>query len=177
MPTMFDVPANELIEEVAKGLKSVKEIKPPEWATYVKTGMHKERPPKREDWWYVRAASVLRTVRRLGPVGVQKLRTKYGGRKNRGHQTEHAFKGSGNIIRKILQQLETAGLIKKGDKGVHKGRVIAPKGISLMDKAAANIYKAMKEKKQEQPKQEAPVEVKKPAAPKPATSPAQPAQQ
>jgi len=179
MPTMYDVPATELIEELAKDLKNVKEIKAPEWAIYVKTGVHKERPPKREDWWHVRAASILRSVSRLGPVGVQKLRTKYGGRKNRGHQTEHTFKGSGNIIRKILQQLETAGLIKKGEKGVHKGRIIAPKGISMMDKAALKIYKEIKVKKSEQPKQEVHVEEKKPAAavaPKPAAPP-QPAQQ
>jgi small subunit ribosomal protein S19e len=180
MPTMYDVPVNVLIEEIAKDLKNVKEIKAPEWATYCKTGVHKERPPIREDWWHVRAAAILRNVRRLGPVGVQKLRTKYGGKKNRGHQTEHTFKGSGNIIRKILQQLESAGLIKKGDKGVHKGRVITPKGTSLMDKAALRIYKSLKEKMPEQPKQETiekPAEVKKPvAAPKPA-APAQPAPQ
>jgi small subunit ribosomal protein S19e len=109
--------------------------------------MHKERPPLKEDWWYMRAASVLRKVSILGPVGVEKLRTKYGGKKNRGHKTEHRFKGSGNIVRKVLQQLEKAGLIKKGDKGVHKGRVITPKGISLIDKAAVRIYKQSKQTK------------------------------
>lgn len=144
MPTMHDVPVNILIEEVAKELHNFNEIKPPVWTVFVKTGMHKERPPKRADWWYVRAAAVLRSVRRLGPVGVEKLRGKYGGKKNMGHKTEHVFKGSGSIIRKVLQQLESAGLIKKGEKGVHKGRIITPKGISLMDKAAVKLYKEMK---------------------------------
>ena len=144
MPTMHDVPVNILIEEVAKELHNFNEIKPPVWTVFVKTGMHKERPPKRADWWYVRAAAVLRSVRRLGPVGVEKLRGKYGGKKNMGHKTEHVFKGSGSIIRKVLQQLESAGLIKKGEKGVHKGRLITPKGISLMDKAAVRLYKEMK---------------------------------
>ena len=140
MPTMYDVPTNELIEKVSEELKKVKEIKAPSWATFVKTGMNRERPPVREDWWYVRAASVLRTVRRLGPVGVQKLRTKYGGKKNLGHKTEHAFKGSGNILRKVLQQLDAAGLTKKIGEGVKKGRIITPKGISLIDKAAVSFY-------------------------------------
>lgn len=149
MPTMYDVPVNELIEEVAKDLKEVHEIKAPVWASFVKTGMHKERPPLKEDWWYMRSASVLRKVSMLGPVGVEKLRSIYGGRKNTGHNTEHRYRGSGNIVRKVLQQLEKAGLIKKGDKGVHKGRVITPKGISLIDKAAVRIYKQSKTTKKE----------------------------
>ncbi len=147
MPTMYDVPANELIEQVAKDLQQVSQITPPSWAQFVKTGTHKERPPVRQDWWHVRCAAVLRSVARLGPVGVQKLRTKYGGRKGRGHQKEHTYKGSGNILRKALQQLESAGLIKKGEKGVHKGRIITPKGISMLDKAAAKIYKGPELKK------------------------------
>jgi len=158
MPTMFDVDVNDLIEEVAKDLQKVKEIKPPEWSFFVKTGMHKERPPKREDWWYVRCAAVLRSVRKLGPVGVQKLRTKYGGKKSRGHKTEHFYKGSGNILRKALQQLEAAGLIKKTEKGTRKGRIITPQGVSIIDKAAVRLYKPM-EKKEEKPAKEA-----KPAA-------------
>lgn len=141
MPTMYDVPVNDLLEEVAKDLQNIDTIRPPEWASVVKTGIHKERPPQREDWWYMRCAAILRNVRRLQCVGVEKLRTKYGGRQRRGHKTEHFAKGSGNIIRKVLQQLEAAELIKKGEKGVHKGRVITPKGISLLDKAAVKLYK------------------------------------
>ncbi len=141
MPTMYDVPVNDLIEEAAKELQKVDEIKPPSWSVFVKTGVHKERPPARSDWWFIRCAAVLRSVRELGPVGVQKLRTKYGGRKRRGHQTEHFYKGSGNILRKALQQLEAAGLIKKGEAGTRKGRIITPQGTSLLDKAAVKLYK------------------------------------
>ncbi|MBW2965163.1 30S ribosomal protein S19e [Candidatus Woesearchaeota archaeon] len=172
MPTIYDVPVNDLIEAVAKELQSMDKIKAPEWATYAKTGVHKERPPVREDWWYVRCAAVLRSVRTLGPVGVEKLRTKYGGRKRRGHKPEHFFKGSGNVIRKVLQQLESAELIKKGEKGNHKGRIITPKGVSLLDKAAVKLYKAKPAPKKapaEAPKAEAkPKPEQKPAAPKPA---------
>lgn len=136
---MYDVDAQELIEKAAEELKKIPEIKPPEWATFVKTGMHKERPPVKNDWWYSRTASILRTVYRLGPVGVSKLRTKYGGKKNRGVKKEHFFKGSGNILRKALQQLEKAGFVKFTEKGVHKGRVITPKGKSFLDKVATQI--------------------------------------
>ena len=137
MPTMYDADAQELIEKAAEELKKTPEIKPPEWAAFAKTGMHKERPPAKNDWWYLRTASVLRTVYRLGPVGVSKLRTKYGGRKNRGVKKEHFYRGSGNILRKALQQLEKAGFVKFTEKGIHKGRIITPKGKSFLDKIAS----------------------------------------
>jgi small subunit ribosomal protein S19e len=136
---MYDVDPSELIEKVTEKLKTMQEIKPPEWAAFVKTGVSKERPPLRKDWWYVRAASILRKVYRFGPIGVSKLRTKYGSKKNRGVKPEHFYKGSGSIIRKTLQQLENAGLLQKVEKGIRKGKVITPKGKSLLDKTAAEI--------------------------------------
>ena len=140
MTTIYDVDAQELIEKAAEELKKVPEIKAPSWAAFVKTGMHKERAPVDNEWWYKRAASVLRTIYRLGPVGVSKLRTKYGGKKNRGVKKEHFYKGSGSILRKSLQQLEKAGFVKFAEKGVHKGRVITPKGKSFLDKIATQIH-------------------------------------
>ena len=147
MTTMYDVGAQELITKAAQELKKVKEIQPPQWAPFVKTGNHKERPPMDSDWWYMRSASLLRTIYRLGPVGVSKLRTKYGGLKSRGHKPERFYKGSGSVIRAILQQLETSGLIKQTQKGVHKGRVVTPKGTSFLDKLAVQIAK--EERKQQ----------------------------
>src|SRR3989344_2656245 len=139
MTTMYDVDPQELILKTAEDLKKIPEIKAPLWAAFVKTGMHKERPPVDEDWWYFRSASVLRNIYRFGPVGVSKLRTKYGGKKNRGVKKEHFYKGSGSILRKSLQQLEKAGFVKFADKGVHKGRIITPKGQSFLDKAASQM--------------------------------------
>ncbi|MBI4739072.1 30S ribosomal protein S19e [Candidatus Woesearchaeota archaeon] len=141
MATMFDVPVNELLNEVAKELKNVPEIKPPVWSLFAKTGMHKERPPVQADWWYIRSASVLRKVRTRGPIGVSKLCTQYGGKQNRGHKPERFQKGSGSVARKVLQQLEKAGLVKKTQVGKHFGRAITPKGISLLDKTAGKLYK------------------------------------
>jgi small subunit ribosomal protein S19e len=135
MTTVHDVNASRLVSEASKDLKKVSQIKSPEWIDYVKTGAHKERPSDDSDFWYKRSASILRTLYTDGVVGVSKLRTKYGGRKNRGAKPDKFYKGSGSIIRKILQQLEQAELVAK-DK---KGRVITPKGKSLLDKAAARI--------------------------------------
>ncbi len=159
MKDIYNVPQNELIEKTALELKKIPSIKPPAWAEFVKTGTHKERPPARDDWWHVRAAAILRTTHKLGPIGVSKLRLKYGGKKNRGVKPEKFYSGSGKIIRTILQQLEEAELVKKAEKGVHKGRIIAPKGISILDKVAAQISG---KKPQTIPKKPAEVKEKKP---------------
>ncbi len=133
----FSVPGHELVERLAERLKEFDEIEPPEWAKYVKTGRHKERPPEDPDWWYVRASSVLRRLYIDGPVGVERLRTYYGGRQDRGARPERFRKGSGAIIRRILQQLEEAGLVEKTDEG----RVLTPEGRSLVDETAHEIAK------------------------------------
>ena len=136
MGKIYDISAQDLIKKLSNELKKSKEVKMPSWAMFVKTGVHKERPPLQIDWWYMRAASVLRRVYMLGPVGVSKLRRKYGGKQNRGHKPEHVYKASGKVLRTILQQLEKEGFIKQVEKGVHKGRVVTPKGSSFMDKLA-----------------------------------------
>ena len=131
MANIYDIKPNELIEKTAVKLKEL--IKAPEWSKFVKTGMSKERPPVKDDWWYTRAAAVLRKVYIKGPLGVNKLRKEYQGKKNRGHKPERVYLASGKVTRTILQQLEKAELIKKGQKGAHKGRIIAPKGQSFLD--------------------------------------------
>ncbi len=142
MTRILEVDAQSLIGKAAEELKKENGIKPPAWSTFVKTSHARERLPDKDDWWYVRSASILRSIARLGPIGTQKLRTKYGGRKNRGYKPEATYKGSGSIIRKVLQQLEKSGLIKQTQKGVHKGRVLTPKGMSFLDKIATQMEKA-----------------------------------
>lgn len=132
MGTVFDINPSELIEKTAQELKKV--IKQPEWSFFVKTGVAKERPPAKDDWWYQRAAAVLRKVYLKGPIGVSKLKTLFGSRKNRGYKPERFRRAGGKIIRSILQQLEKEELIQQTQKGVYKGRVITSKGKSFIDK-------------------------------------------
>ncbi|MDW8159886.1 MAG: 30S ribosomal protein S19e [Candidatus Aenigmarchaeota archaeon] len=135
MVNALEVPPQKLVERLKEELKKFEKIKPPLWAKIVKSGVHKERPPEQEDFWYIRAASILRRLYINGPVGVSRLRTYYGGRKNRGMRPKKFYKSSGSIIRKILQQLESEGLVAKEKKG----RVLTPKGRSLIDKIAGEI--------------------------------------
>lgn len=136
MTTVFDVKPDAFIRLLSSKLKDYSEIDPPGWAAFVKTGVHKERPPQNPDWWHIRAAAILRTLYKDGPVGVERLRTKYGGRKDVGTKPPHFVKGSGSIQRKICQQLEAAGLVERTDRD---GRSLSPKGRSLLDKCAESV--------------------------------------
>lgn len=138
----YDVSQSALIDAVKEELKQVEEIKAPEWAPYVKTGVSRERVPTQPDWWHMRAASMLRKVALLGPIGTQKLRRKYGGRQNRGYKPEAFRVGSGNITRKILQQLEQSKLVIQVDKEGRKGRIVTAAGQSIIDKAAKRAHGA-----------------------------------
>ena len=132
MTGIHDKTIAEGIKITAEKLKGQLEM--PQWVKFVKTGAAKQRKPVQYDWWYLRAASILRHVYKNGPIGTSKLRAKYGSRKNRGHKPQKFFKGGGKIIRNILQQLEKTGYINYKKEGVHKGRIITPKGQSLLGK-------------------------------------------
>ncbi|MFX1534678.1 MAG: 30S ribosomal protein S19e [Promethearchaeota archaeon] len=137
--SIYYVPADKLIEKLATHFKeNFPEIKPPEWAFYVKTGCHQDNAPENPDWWYVRAAAILRRVRIAGPIGVSHLRKIYGGRQRNGTKPDHFRRGSGSIIRKILIQLEAAELVQIFQQ---KGRVTTRKGESLLDHTAYAIMK------------------------------------
>jgi small subunit ribosomal protein S19e len=137
MTTVYDVPADHIIRRVAEELKKRKEIVPPAWAAFAKTGVHKEMPPEDPDWWFIRAAAVLRRVYVDGPLGVERMRSFYGGNKNRGSKPNAFRKGSGSVLRKALQQLEAAGLV------VHDktGRRISPAGMQLLDNLSQEVKK------------------------------------
>ncbi|MBS3167799.1 30S ribosomal protein S19e [Candidatus Woesearchaeota archaeon] len=137
MVTIYDGDIQKSIEKLSSSLKS--SIKVPEWAKFVKTSSGKQRLPENPDWYYIRAASILITVYKRGPIGVSKLRMKYGTKKDRGHKPEKFVRASGKIIRDILQQLDKADLTIYKKDGIHKGRIIAPKGRSLVDKNAVII--------------------------------------
>ena len=133
MTTAFDVPPALLIPEAAKRLHAVKQIEAPEWAPFVKTGIHTEKPPVQEDWWHTRVAAVLRKVYTDGPVGTETLRAHFGGFRDRGNKPNKAAKGSGSIARTALQQLEAAGLVQTVQA---QGRIVTSQGRALMDNAA-----------------------------------------
>ena len=130
--SVYEIPADEFNKKLAEALKQIPEFKVPEWASYVKTSVARERFPTEKDWWHKRAASILRQLYIHGIVGVGRLRTRYGGRKNRGVKPEKVKKGGGKIIRVVLQQAETAGFAEKY-KGKKSGRQLTIKGKEFLD--------------------------------------------
>ncbi|HKT21599.1 MAG TPA: 30S ribosomal protein S19e [Nitrososphaerales archaeon] len=141
MVSAHDVPSGKLISALAEQMKSVSSIQVPDWAHYVKTGSHAERPPTSSDWWFTRAASLLRKLYLHGPVGLTDLERAYGGTKALHYFPKHHRDAGGSNIRKILKQLEQAELVSK----TPKGRVLTPKGRALLDKASKQIFATMSE--------------------------------
>jgi len=142
MVSVYDVPADALIEDVADRLSD--RIEEPDWIEYAKTGQTRELPPQQDDFWYVRAASLLRKVAKEGPIGVDRLATEYGGRKRGSNRYRVSGNSSGNgskkIIRKILQQLEEEDLVETA-KG--QGRRITSEGQSFLDNAASDVLEEL----------------------------------
>ncbi|MBD3353484.1 MAG: 30S ribosomal protein S19e [Candidatus Lokiarchaeota archaeon] len=139
MPTVYDVYPQDLIKAIAEILKNEYDgIKPPKESIFWKTASFKEIAPVDEDFWYVRAASLLRKLYIKKVIGVNKLRKIYGGRSKNHVHKKHSLPASGAIIRRCLQQLESVGLVKTIEGS---GRALTPKGMSLLDKTANTIYK------------------------------------
>jgi len=138
MTTVYDVPAKDLIDEVAKKLKDDKNIQIPEENIFSRTGVDKENTPENSDWWYVRCASILRKIYVKNVIGIEHLRAEYGGKRNRGSKPHKARSGSGTIVRRAVQQLESAGYVTKM-RG--KGRMLTGKGRSFMDNISLEVQK------------------------------------
>jgi small subunit ribosomal protein S19e len=132
--TVYEMPAAEYNTKLANVLKNMDEFKQPEWSYFVKSSVSKQRPPRDPDFWFKRAASILRQIYTHNVVGVNRLKTRYGGRKKRGVRPEHFAKASGKMIRVILQQAEKAGLLEKfNESGKRAGRRLTKSGKELLD--------------------------------------------
>ena len=138
MASVYELPAQEYNLKLAEALKKVAEFEEPEWAGFVKSGSAKERPIDDPDFWHKRAASILKQIYKKNIVGVNRMRTKYGSKKNRGYKPERFKKAGGKIIRVILQQSDAAGFteIAKAVRGVRSkkpGRQLTQKGKEFME--------------------------------------------
>lgn len=137
--SIYIVEPEKLIKTLAEKLREFPEITPPEGSEFWKTAFFKELAPiDYENFWYIRCASILRKIKKFGPVGVNKLRKHYGGKNRKGPGLHHSAKGSGKIIRVAMQQLEDANLIMKQERN---GRITSPEGTSLLERTAYGILR------------------------------------
>ena len=133
---VYELSPQEYNLKLADALKQLPEMEAPEWSALVKSGSSKERPIDDPDFWYKRAASILKQIYRRNTVGVSRLRTKYGSKKNRGFQPEKFKRAGGKIIRTILQQADAAEfteIVKIKAKEVKNGRQLTPKGKKFLE--------------------------------------------
>ena len=132
MPNILEIESGKYNDSLAKALKESGDFQAPEWVRLVKSGAGKVRPIEDPEFWFKRGASILRQLYLRKIVGVGRLRTRYGNRKNRGSQPARFYKSGGKAIRVILQQAESAGLVEKA-KGTHAGRQLTQKGKTFLD--------------------------------------------
>ena len=135
---VYELDAHEYNKKLAEALKKIPEFKAPEWVLFVKTGPSKSRPIDDPDFWHKRSASILRQIYRKGVVGVNRLRTKYGSKKNRGVKPEEFRKAGGKIIRTILQQTDKAGFTEiaqtvRGVRSRKPGRQLTESGKKFLE--------------------------------------------
>lgn len=135
--TVYESDQQEYNKKLAEALKKVPEFKKPEWVDYVKSSPSKSRPIDDPNFWHNRSASILKQIYKKKIVGVNRLRTKYGSKKNRGMKPERFRKAGGKIIRTILQQSDKAGFTEsfrplKGSQ-TKAGRRLTEKGIKFME--------------------------------------------
>ncbi len=139
MVSARDVPSAKLIGALAAQVRSLPALQEPDWARFVKTGSHAERPPQDSEWWFTRAASLLRKLYLRGPIGLGDLERAYGGSKAVAYFPKHHRDAGGSSIRKVLKQLEAAELVSK----TPKGRILTPRGRAMLDKASREIFNSM----------------------------------
>ena len=139
MAKVYDIPADMLIKKLTEILKS-EDINPPTWISFVKTGVHADKPPQKVDWWYTRCASILRKIYLNGPISIADMRSIYGGGIARGYGiASHRYAG-GAIIRNAVHGLEKLGYVEKVEK---KGRIVTKQGMKKLDNISTEILKEL----------------------------------
>ncbi|XP_046852061.1 40S ribosomal protein S19-like [Xenia sp. Carnegie-2017] len=141
--TVKDVNPHDFVKAFAAHLKRQGKLKIPDWVDLVKTAKRKELAPYDPDWFYTRAASILRHVYLRGGVGVGAMTKIYGGRKRRGSKPCHFEKASSSVARKVLQSLEQLNLVEQHPNG---GRKITSLGRKDLDLIAGQIVHAAENK-------------------------------
>lgn len=76
---MRDIAASKFIAAYAEILKNNDNFVVPKWVDLVKTGVHKELAPYDPDWYFIRAAAIVRKVYLNKGTGVGELKKRFGG--------------------------------------------------------------------------------------------------
>jgi len=134
--TVRDVAAPAFIAAYAEVLKNNDKFVVPKWADTVKTGVFKELAPYDPDWYFIRAAAIVRKIYLRQGTGVGALKKRFGGAYRRGARPEIHRDAAGGLIRTILIALDELKITEKSAKG---GRKISRVGQQALDLVAGQV--------------------------------------
>eukprot|EP00768_Dysnectes_brevis_P000457 gnl/Dysnectes_brevis/109_a130_11433.p1 GENE.gnl/Dysnectes_brevis/109_a130_11433~~gnl/Dysnectes_brevis/109_a130_11433.p1 ORF type:complete len:144 (+),score=31.29 gnl/Dysnectes_brevis/109_a130_11433:33-464(+) len=132
-----DVPAELFVDAFAAQLKSEGAFKQPAYTEYAKTGACRDRVPESDDWYFVRAAAVLRRLYVRRNVGVGAFTKVFGTAYTTKCAPQHFKRSSSKVIRNILQQYEALGYVTQPRNG--SGRVMTRKGQKIVDQFSKSL--------------------------------------
>lgn len=136
---MRDIAAPRFIAAYAEVLKNNDKFVVPKWADLVKTGVHKELAPYDPDWYYIRAAAIVRKIYLRQGTGVGALKKRFGGSYRRGTRPEKHQDAAGGLIRTILIALDELKITEKSANG---GRKISRVGQQALDLVAGQVSRS-----------------------------------
>ena len=134
--TIRDVSAWQWIKAAAEQLKQEGKLFVPRCSEIVKTSHGRERAPQNPDWYYIRAAAVLRAIYLRPGTGYGGLSKRFGNKKNRGSQPEITTKAARGLLHWACRSLEGLKLVTKGKES---GHIITKEGRKRADTIAFNV--------------------------------------
>lgn len=109
MEQVYRVKATPLIEAIKETLKAKTDITLPENSDLIKTSHGKEFSPEDPNWFFVRMASIVRTVMCKGSVSLKTLGRKHSCRKNGGVRPSRHARASSFVNESAVEQLVKIG--------------------------------------------------------------------
>ena len=139
--TMRDVSAYKWIRAMAAHLKQSGKLFVPNCTELMKQSHGNQRAPENPDWYFYRAASVLRHVYIHPGTGYGGLGKAFAIKKNNGSRPEKTVKATRGLLHWVCRSLEGLKLIAKGKA---KGRVLTREGRRKADAIAFNVKSGRK---------------------------------
>ena len=99
--TVLDVDYNVFINALANKLKADGKLAQPDWTQFVKTGVTRQYSPNEQNWYYLKAAAILRRVYIQGPLGIKDFRKIFASEKQSCVGKSHHVLASGKLCRVI----------------------------------------------------------------------------
>ena len=120
-------------------------ITPPHYNNLVKCSYSNELAPLDPNWFYVKAAAVVRKIyiTKSKTLGVGSLKSMFNKKHRRGVNCSVTSRHSGKILRDIIGQLKKIGYVENyvSSEGASLGLLVTRLGKAQLDKISASLKK------------------------------------